>query len=97
MKTNANDSIVMVKVQPGIYKVMVHDQSVIPVGAGIQDSYRIMQKELVTPNNTLTNGTMQYALFGMKEKMLMIPRGVRKYWFGQEKMCRLVHFKKYFA
>jgi len=62
--------------------------------------YRIVQKDLVIPNNTLSNGTLQYALVGMKEKMLMIPRGVRKYWFGPEKMCRLVepfcffHFKQ---
>ena len=88
MKTNMNDSVFLVKIQPGIYTVMIHDQSIIPISAAIQDTYRIVPKTLVIPNNTLANGTLQYGLVSMKENLYLMPRGIRKYWFGTERMCK---------
>ena len=88
MKTNLNESAIMLKVQPGLYTIMVHDPSLIPISTGIQDTYRIVQKDLVVPNIALSNGTMQYAMVSMKEKFLMMPRRIGKAWFGPEKGCR---------
>ena len=80
--------IYIFKVQPGMYTIMVHDPSLIPISTGIQDSYRIVPKELVVPSNTLAAGTMQYALVSMKEKFLVMPRSISKSLFGTEKTCR---------
>lgn len=88
MKTNLNDSAIMLKVQPGLYSIMTHDPSLIPISSGIQDVYRIVQKDLVVPNVALTNGTMQYAMVSMKEKFMMMPRRISKVWFGPDKGCR---------
>ena len=90
MKTNKNESNILIKVQPGIYTIMIHDSSIIPVSTGIQDIYRIVPKELVIPNSNLTAGTMQYAPVSMKEKLLIVPTRISKNWFGSEKKCRLV-------
>jgi hypothetical protein len=88
MKTNLNDSAIMLKVHPGLYTIMIHDPSLIPISTGIQDAYRIVQKDLAVPNIALPNGTMQYAMVSMKEKFLMMPRRIGKVWFGPEKACR---------
>ena len=90
MKTNKNESNILIKVQPGIYTIMIHDSSIIPVSTGMQDIYRIVPRELVIPNSNLSTGAMQYAPISMKEKLLIVPTRISKNWFGSEKKCRLV-------
>lgn len=87
MMTNFNESVLMLRIPPGLYTVMVHDPAVIPIGISIEESYRIAPLNIVVPNVSTPNGTMQYATVSMVETSLVIPKLLSKLIFWGMKSC----------